>query len=86
MSDRLSLCLSDNLIYVAFISLVEIFNFEFLIGRQHNFGSFWHICQTFETQRLKTLCICVCGPLCHRPQWDHVFKVLILDPLLLATL
>jgi hypothetical protein len=55
MFDRFSSCLSDNLISVTFISLVEIFNFRILIGKQHKFSSFWHICQTLEIQRLKNL-------------------------------
>jgi hypothetical protein len=49
-------CLIDG-VYVSqttwFMLLVGIFNFGFLIGKQHNFGSFWHICQTLEIQRLK---------------------------------
>ncbi len=83
--DIWSLCLSDNFIYVASISLVEIFNFEFLIGKQHNFGSFWHICHTLEIQTLKP-CVYVLVDICViDPQWDHVFKALIFDTLL-ATL
>jgi hypothetical protein len=38
----LNLCLLNNLIYVAFMSLVKIL---------FDFGSFWHICQIHCSQR-----------------------------------
>lgn len=61
--------------------LVEIFNFEFVIGKQHNFGSFWHICQTLEIQRLKP-CVYVIVDLCViDPQWDRLFEALIFNTL-----
>jgi hypothetical protein len=48
----LNLCLVNNLIYVAFISLVKmLFNFGPMFVEPFDFGSFWHICQICRPQR-----------------------------------
>ncbi len=49
----LNLCLLNNLIYVAFMSLVKIlFNFQLTFVEPFDFGSFWHICQIPRPQRV----------------------------------
>lgn len=49
----LNLCLLNNLIYVAFMSLVKIlFNFRLMFVEPLYFCSFWHICQIRRPQRV----------------------------------